>query len=163
MSVFLGSSERKNIYLGSTQIKKVYIGATQVYASYYTLSGSGSVYDYNDSNSSSLTASFNNNGTITWSGGADDPVVTKNIFAWHDGGNVSGIGDSRWAKKTFVSGDPTSGTLTTSLVALSSVKTVTISTVSGEGKSGNLLIEIYSDSGGTEKVGEITLQITATI
>jgi len=76
---------------------------------------------------------------------------------------VAGIGNSRWAKKTFVSGDITSGTLATTITDLTAVRTIAIQTVAGEARSGVVLIEIYSDAGGTTKVGEISFTITASI
>ena len=156
MSVFLGTTTTSKVYLGTTEITKVFLGTTQVYASYYILSGTQSVYDYNDSNSSSITVNFNTDGTITASGGADDPVVVSTPNRWHTSAPVTGIGNSRWAKRTLLSGDAVSGTLSTSVVSLGSFKTISISTVGGEGRSANVLVEIYSDSGGTTKVGEIT-------
>jgi hypothetical protein len=64
MSIFLGTSERKNIYFGSTEIKKVYLGATQVYASFYSFTRFATSTDDNDNGSSSITATFNTNGTV---------------------------------------------------------------------------------------------------
>lgn len=138
-------------------------GTAATLSNAYTWTRYATIYDDNDSSSSSITAVFNTNGTITFTTSTGDGSSLDTDFThWHDGGTVTGIGNSRWAKKTS-SGDPTTGTLTTSLVALSSSKTISISTVAGEGRSGVELVEIYSDSGGTTKVGQITLTITATI
>lgn len=121
------------------------------------------VSDGNASGSSSITATFNTNGTVSFTTSAgDDGTLDTDFTHWHDGGTVTNIGNSRWAKKTSF-GDATSGTLTTSLVALSSAKTISIQTVGGETRTGEDFIEIYSDSNGTTKVGEITFTITATI
>ena len=162
MPIYLGSTERTNMYLGSTEIKKVYLGATQVYASFYSFTRFATSIDDNDNGSSSITATFNTNGTVSFTTSAGDSQ-TNDFSHWHDGGNVTGIGNNRWAKRTFISGDTVSGSLATTLTALSSSRTIAIQTVGGEGKSGVVLIEIYSDSGGTTKVGEINFTITATI
>lgn len=138
-------------------------GTAATLSNAYTWTRYATIYDDSGNGSSSITAVFNTNGTITFNTSLGDGASLDTDFThWHDGGTVTGIGNSRWAKKTS-SGDPTTGTLTTSLVALSSSKTISISTVGGEGRSGVELVEIYSDSGGTTKVGQITLTITATI
>lgn len=122
------------------------------------------VFDDNGNGSSSITVVFETDGTISVTTSFGDLASLETDFThWHDGGTVSGIGNSRWAKRTFISGDAASGTLGTTLVALSSSKTIAMQTAAGEGRSGEILIEIYSDSGGTTKVGQITLTITATI
>lgn len=132
--------------------------------SWYVWSRYASVFDDNLNGSSSITATFNTNGTVSFAtstgdGGSLDTDMTH----WHDGGTVTNIGNSRWAKKTFVSGDATTGTLATTITALSASRTVAIQTVGGEPRAGIILIEIYSDSGGTTKVGEITFDIGAGI
>jgi hypothetical protein len=138
-------------------------GTAATLSNAYTWTRYATIYDDSGNGSSSITAVFNTNGTITFNTSLGDGASLDTDFThWHDGGTVTGIGNSRWAKKTS-SGDPTTGTLTTSLVALSSSKTISISTVGGEGRSGVELVEIYSDSGGTTKVGQITLTITATL
>lgn len=132
-------------------------------SAFYSFIRYATVFDVNDSGSSSITASFNTDGTVSFTTSVGDGGSLDTDFThWHNGGTVAGIGNSRWAKKTS-SGDPTTGTLTTTLVALSTAKTIAIQTVAGEGRSGIELVEIYSDSGGTTKVGEITFTITATI
>ena len=133
-----------------------------VYASFYSFTRFATSIDNNDSSSSSITATFNTNGTVSFTTSAGDSQ-TNDFSHWHDGGTVTGIGNSRWAKRTLLSGDAVTGTLATTLTALSSSRTIAIQTVGGEGKSGLVLIEIYSDSGGTTKVGEINFTITATI
>lgn len=133
----------------------------RVTAAWYTIVGSANTDDGNGSGTATLTASFNTNGTITFTTSTGDAVGLQiNITHWHNGGTVTGIGSSRWAKKTLVEGDITSGTLTTTLVALSANRTMAISLVAGEGRSGTYLVEIYSDSGGTTKVGEVIITLT---
>ena len=132
-------------------------------ASFYSWANSASVDDVqgNDNGSSSITASFNNDGSVTFTTSAgDEGSLITDISNWHDGGTVAGIGNSRWAKRTS-QGDIVTGTLTTTLVALSTAKTIAIQTVVGESRTGIELIEIYSDSGGTTKVGEILFTISA--
>lgn len=133
-------------------------------SAFYSFIRYATVFDDNASGSSSITASFNTDGTVSFTTSVGDGASLDTDFThWHNGGTVAGIGNSRWAKKTSQGGDPTAGTLTTTLVALSTAKTIAIQTVAGEGRSGIELVEIYSDSGGTTKVGEITFTITATI
>lgn len=131
---------------------------------YYSWTRYALVFDDNASGGSSITATFNTNGTVTYAASIGDGASLENDMPhWHDGGTVTGIGNSRWAKKTFVSGDVTTGTLATTLTALSANRTMAIQTVAGEARSGEYLIEIYSDSGGTVKVGQILFTITASI
>lgn len=130
--------------------------------SYYSWTRYAEVNDDNFNGTSSITATFNTNGTVSYTTSASDFHITD-MTHWHDGGTVTGIGNSRWAKKTFVSGDLTSGTLGTSITALSTARTIAIQTVASEVRSGVYLIEIYSDSGGTTKVGEISLTISALV
>lgn len=141
-----------------------YSGNNAVLSKFYTMTRYATVFDDSGNGSSSITAVFNTNGTISFTTSLGDGTSLDTDFThWHDGGTVSGIGNSRWAKRTLLSGDAVSGSLDTTLVALSASKTIAIQTVAGEGKSGEVLIEIYSDSGGTTKVGQITLTITATL
>lgn len=155
-------------YLGSTAINRVYFGSTLVYGEapaggIYSWTRSADVYDISGNGSSQITITFNTNGTCSYSSSSGDAAaITNDMSHWHDGGTVAGIGNSRWIKKTS-SGDTTSGTLTTALVALSSSRTLSISTIAGEARQGNDLLEIYSDSGGTTKVGQIDLTITAVL
>lgn len=141
-----------------------YSGNNAVLSKFYTMTRYATVFDDNGNGSSSITAVFNTNGTISFNTSFGDGASLDTDFThWHDGGTVSGIGNSRWAKRTLLSGDAVAGSLDTTLVALSASKAIAIQTVAGEGKSGEVLIEIYSDSGGTTKVGQITLTITATL
>lgn len=130
-------------------------------ASFYSWTRFATVTDDNVNTASSITASFNTDGTVSFTTSAGDSQ-TNDITHWHDGGTVAGIGNSRWAKKTS-SGDPTTGTLTSTLVDLTAARTIAIQTVAGEARVGQELIEIYSDSGGTVKVGEIAFTISATV
>lgn len=129
--------------------------------SFYSWTRFATVNDTSGNAASQITASFNTNGTVTFTNSAGDTVSTD-LTHWHNGGTVTGIGNSRWAKKTS-SGDATSGTLTSTLVALSAARTLSIQTVAGEARSGQELIEIYSDSGGVTKVGEIAFTLTAAV
>jgi hypothetical protein len=130
--------------------------------SFYSWTRDVDVFDDNGNETSSVTATFNTNGTVSYTTSTGDlGGLSQNMSHWHDGGTVTGIGNSRWAKKTFVSGDATSGTLATTLTALSASRTIAIQTVASELREGVVLIEIYSDSGGVTKVGEISLTIGA--
>ncbi len=127
----------------------------------YSLAGFGYVYDANTNGSSEITATFASNGVISYQVSVGDEAgLTTTISAWHDAGAVAGIGSSRWAKKTDL-GDLTAGTLATTLTSLSTNRTIQINTVGGERRQGNVLIEIYSDAGGTTKVGQVELTLTA--
>lgn len=129
--------------------------------SFYDWTRFATVTDDNVNLASSITASFNTDGTVSFTTSAGDSQ-TNDISHWHDGGTVAGIGNSRWAKKTS-SGDPTTGTLTSTLVDITAARTMSIQTVAGEARVGVELIEIFSDSGGTVKVGQISFTISATV
>ena len=116
--------------------------------------------DDNANAATTVTATFNTDGSVTVTNSVGDSSSTD-FTHWHNLGTSAGIGNSRWAKKTLVSGDVTTGTLLTTITALSSSRTIEISTVASELKSGEYLIEIYSDVGGTTKVGQILLTLTA--
>lgn len=152
--------------LAAAAINRAYLGGTLVFgvapASFYSWTRTVSIDDDNLNGIASVTISFNTDGTCSYTTSTGDgAALEQDMPHWHDGGTVSGIGNSRWAKKTS-SGDTTGGTLTSTLVAFSAAKTMSISTVGGEARQGTELIEIYSDSGGTTKVGEISLTATAT-
>lgn len=106
---------------------------------------------------------FNTNGTITV-GTVTGNVISQNDFThWHDGGTVTGIGNSRWIKRTELSTPPNVSTIsTTAPTALSTALTLNIATTDLQFICDSLL-EIYSDSGGTTKVGEINLNQVAQI
>lgn len=126
---------------------------------FYSWSNSISVADTNQSGGSSFTASFNTDGTVTFTTSVGD-TLTENIDHWHNGGTVAGIGNSRWAKKTNIDGVPGTGTLGTSPTALTEARTLTI-TAAVQAVDSIILIEIYSNAEGTTKVGEITLTMAA--
>lgn len=166
MSIKLGTGGATSIKLGTTAVTKVYLGTTLLFGgtSYYSWTRYAQVSDDNANGSSSITATFNTDGTVTYATSTGDSFsLDNNMPHWHDGGTVTNIGNSRWAKRTFVSGDTVTGTLATTLTAMSTARTIAIQTVAGEARSGVVLIEIYSDSGGTTKVGEISLTISAFI
>ena len=140
-----------------------YSGNNAVLSTFYAMTRYATIFDDNANGLSSITAVFNTNGTISFTTSSGDGPVDTDFTHWNDGGTVTGIGNDRWAKRTLLSGDAVSGTLDTTLVALSASKTIAIQTVAGEAKSGEVLIELYSDAGGTTKVGQITLTITASI
>ena len=141
-----------------------YSGNNAVLSTFYAMTRYATIFDDNANGLSSITAVFNTNGTVTFTTSLGDGFSLDTDFThWHNGGTVTGIGNDRWAKRTLLSGDAVSGTLDTTLVALSASKTIAIQTVAGEAKSGEVLIELYSDAGGTTKVGQITLTITASI
>lgn len=154
------------IKLAAAAINRAYLGGTLVFgvapASFYSWTRNVFIGDDNLNGTASVTISFNTDGSVSFTTSLGDGAsLDTDLTHWHDGGTVSGIGNSRWAKKTS-SGDPTGGTLASTLVAFSAAKTMSISTVGGEARQGNEVIEIYSDSGGTTKVGEINLTVTAT-
>lgn len=131
--------------------------------SYYSWARGADVYDISGNGTAQITITFNTNGTCTYSSSSGDAAaITNDMSHWHDGGTVTGIGNSRWIKKTSF-GDPTSGTISSTLQALSAARTLSIATVVGEARQGNELLEIYSDSGGVTKVGEINLTVTAVL
>ena len=173
MSVNLGSGGVNSIKLGTAAINKIYLGTVLLFGgtggggggggggTFYTWTRNASAYDDNGNGTAQLTISFNTDGTVSFSSSSFDVGSLFSDFPsyhWHDAGTVAGIGNSRWAKKT-AGGDPTTGTLTTSLVSLSTVKTLSITTVAGDPRLSNDKIEIYSDAGGTTKVGEINLSL----
>lgn len=125
---------------------------------FYSWINTASVIDTGFSGSS-LTASFNTDGTVTFTTSVGDTLI-DNIDHWHIEGTVAGIGNSRWAKRTFVSGTALTGTLGTSLTALSEARTLSIEATAAN-VSGTVLIEIYSDAAGTIKVGQITITLSA--
>lgn len=159
----IGKFQRR---LGATKINRRYVGATRIHgvdppAPFYSYTGSAYTDDANASGTATLTAQFQVDGRITFiASTGDGGGLSWTITHWHDGGTVSGIGNSRWAKKTLVSGDVTTGTVLTSLTALTAIRTMVISLVAGEAREGTYLVEIYSDSGGINKVGEVVLTMT---
>jgi hypothetical protein len=140
-----------------TTITNMILTVTSVF---YNLTRFASSTDDNANDASTVTATFNTDGSVTITNSAGDSS-TSDFTHWHNLGTSAGIGNSRWAKKTLVSGDVTSGTLGTSITSLDTTRTITISTVAAEQRSGVYLIEIYNDAGGTTKVGQISLTLTA--
>lgn len=129
----------------------------------YSFTGWAELLDDNGSLTATLTAYFNTNGTLTFGASTGDSggLSTSGITHWHNGGTVTGIGNSRWAKRTQVDGDiMTSSISTTTPTALSTNHTMEIKLVGGETRAGTYLVEVYSDSGGVTKVGQVTLTMT---
>lgn len=130
----------------------------------YSFTGWAEVTDDNLSGTASVTATFQTDGRLTFSASTGDAgsLMTSGITHWHNGGTVTGIGSSRWAKRTLISGDTmTSGISTSTPTALSTARTMVISLVGGEGRSGTYRIDFFSNSSGTVKVGELFLTMTA--
>ena len=130
----------------------------------YSFTGWSEVVDDNASGTATVTATFQTDGSLTFAASTGDAggLTTSGITHWHDGGTVAGIGNSRWARRTLISGDTmTSGISTTTPTALSTARNMAISLVTGEGRSGTYRIDFYSDPGGTNKVGELFLTQTA--
>lgn len=127
----------------------------------YSYSYFASVYDDDFSGKAEVIVTFNTDGSLTASASiGDGGSLATDVLNWHTS-VTAGIGSSRWAKKTYISGDPTSGTISSAITALGTAKTVSIEFI-GTDLSGVALIEIYSDSGGTTKVGEVELTLIAT-
>lgn len=154
--------------IGSTEINRRYAGSTLIHGvipapSIYSWTRSADVQDDSADGVARVTLTLNTDGSITITRSAGDTGTHDfPTLHWHDGGTVAGIGNSRWAKKTFVSGDGFTGTLSTSLIALSSARTIILALNVGAAQAGVSRFEFYSDSGGTTKVGEITLSLQAT-
>lgn len=95
MSIFLGTSERKNIYLGSTKIQKVYLGTTQMYTSVEANLASTALFSgdsvRNDLGVHSIT--FLPNGTITSSA-----TLVGNTSVWTNPSPEEGAGNQFWIK-----------------------------------------------------------------
>lgn len=96
---------------------------------------------------------FNVNGSISYSNGSG-------ITAWYTP-LTTGIGNSHWVRFTLTSGsawtaDPTPGTL----YVLSASRTLTWSANVGESKTAAVLVQIYTDAGGTQLIKQGTLTAT---
>lgn len=138
------------------------IRAASAPPSYYSWTRSAYSNDDSLNGLARITVTFNTNGSITLGGLAGDAVGGSwSPLTWHDGGVVTGIGNSRWAKKTYIGGNTTAGTILSTPTALSAALTVSLALAAGGATSGSVLIEIYSNSGGTVKVGEIILTLSA--
>jgi hypothetical protein len=81
---------------------------------------------------------------------------------WH-GPTTSGIGSSRWAKLTKLAGDNPTGPTLATVHALSSDLTISLVRSTTGSTDGTYLVEIYSDSAGTTKVGQGTVYLAAEI
>lgn len=127
----------------------------------YSYAYFASVYDDDFSGKAEVIVTFNTDGSLSASASVGDGgALSTDVLDWHTS-VTAGIGSSRWAKKTYISGDATSGTIGATITALSPAKTVSIESI-GTDLTGVALIEIYSDSGGTTKVGEVELTLIAT-
>lgn len=130
----------------------------------YSFTGWAEIYDDNFSGTATVTATFQTDGRLTFAPSTGDVggLTSSGITHWHDGGTVTGIGSSRWAQRTLISGDVmTSGISTSTPTALSTARNMAISLVGGEGRSGTYRIDFFSNSSGTVKVGELFLTMTA--
>lgn len=109
MSVFLGSSERKNIYLGSTQIQKVYIGETQVYSAFeVVITGTENTLSQTTSSSDLSIRGF----TLRTDGYTYDYANSAESVTFANWGSPvgsSGAGDSYWVRVIATTTDPTPG------------------------------------------------------
>ena len=81
---------------------------------------------------------------------------------WH-GPTTTGIGATRWAKLTKLSGDDPSSPSLGTVLSLTYGLTITLSRSTVGAVDGNYMVEIYSDSGGTVKVGEGIVYLAAEI
>ena len=92
---------------------------------------------------------FNNDGTITY----EDPALSSGSANWATP-TTAGVGSSYWIKVTRTSGITPSGMTSGTIYALSISPSMYISAVfSGQTRTSNGTIDIYSDSGGTTRVG----------
>jgi hypothetical protein len=137
-----------------------------VFSSLYSFTASATSSDSDADAVCQVIATLNTNGTVTVTNNDAGDDLVSDFNYWHNAGApVTNIGNSRWAKKTLLNGsDITSGTLGTTITSLNTARTITIELVAGnpeESRIGEVLIEVYSDSGGTNKVGEIYLTLTA--
>lgn len=130
-------------------------------AGVYSYSYSASILDTNLSRDCSIIVTFNTDGSCSVVGTPGDTgSLASDVGNWHTSVSA-GIGSSRWAKKTDLGPDSTTGTLSTTLVAMSSARTVTITSTGSGAKYCTTRIDIYSDSGGTAKVGDVTIALSA--
>lgn len=109
MSVFLGSSERKNIYLGSTQIQKVYIGATQVYSAFeVVITGTENTLTQTTSSSDLSIRGFTlrTDGYTYNYANSSESVTFAN---WGSPAGTTNAGDNYWVRVTATTTDPTPG------------------------------------------------------
>jgi hypothetical protein len=98
MSIFLESSERKNIYLGDTQIQKVYLGTTQVYSSLEIVFPTGTTSAFTSSSDLSLkTVAFNSDGSLSYSTGGGGLPASLSPNAWATPTQAN-IGASYWIR-----------------------------------------------------------------
>lgn len=98
---------------------------------------------------------FNTNGTMFY----DDPTQSTGSANWATP-TTAGIGSSYWVKITRTSGSPFSTLSSGVIYSLSTVRTITLYSASGPLQSaGN--VDIYSDSGGTTRVGGGTYYMLA--
>ena len=101
--------------------------------------------------SNSITAYiyFNSNGSITYF----DPDISYGSTNWATP-TTAGIGNSYWIKVTRVSGITTSGMTSGTIYSLSSNRSIQITAVyRGQLRLAYGSIDIYSDAGGTTRVG----------
>lgn len=114
----------------------------------------------NDFDRARNTLVFNIDGTVSISLLTGNVMPINDFPHWHNGGTVAGIGNSRWIKRTELDNPPISSTIsTTTPTALSTARNIAALANTDYGTVTHLL-EIYSDSAGTTKVGEITLTQT---
>jgi hypothetical protein len=105
------------------------------------------------------TVTLNTDGTTSVTASSGDTINTNSTTNWHSP-TTTNIGFSYWITVTDVGIDAITGTVTLANVS----STITLDALCGTGNSTSheALIEVFSDSGGTNKVTEITLTITLT-
>ena len=103
------------------------------------------------------TAALDLNSDGTCSRPGDSPASLPNWFS----PTTTGIGSSYWAKATISSGSFSSGS-GTGIVSLSGGAGWTRSQTAVGSSSVTFTVEIFSDSGGVNKVAQATFTITAT-
>lgn len=106
-----------------------------------------------------LTITLNTDGTTSVAVSSGDILDDNGTTNWYTP-TTANIGLSHWVTITDVGADLFTGT--TTLFQLSSSKSMEITATLGTSKSCEALIEIFSDSGGSNKVTEITFPFTAT-
>lgn len=109
-------------------------------------------------NSISAYIYFNSDGSITYF----DPDLSYGSTNWATP-TTAGIGSSYWIKVTRISGITTSGMVSGTIYSLSSSRSIFITTAfRGQTRLAYGSIDIYSDAGGTTRVGGGNYDMNAT-
>ena len=108
-------------------------------------------------NASSARITFNTNGTIEFI----DSATSSGSTTWASPSDLV-VGSSYWIKATDISGSGPSGMTSGVIYSLATAQYIQLTTsFDGQGISGNGTIDIYSDAGGTTRVGGGTYELYA--